>query len=98
MTDKKRRQMLFVMGATAATVPVSALIGALPSHAAEMVDPESAEAKGLAYVAESEKDDQNCANCALFQADDGAEAGACPLFAGKEVHAAGWCSAYAPKG
>lgn len=98
MTDHKRRKVMFMMGATAAAVPASALIGALPSYAAEMVDPESTEAKGLAYVAESEKSDQNCANCALYQGDDGAEAGGCPLFAGKQVHAAGWCSAYAPKG
>ena len=98
MTDKKRRQVLFMMGATAVAVPVSALIGSLPSHAAEMVDPESTEAKNLAYVAESEKPDQKCSNCALYQGEDGADNGACPLFAGKQVHAAGWCSAYAPMG
>lgn len=33
MTDKKRRQFVTMMGAGAAVIPVSALIGALPSHA-----------------------------------------------------------------
>lgn len=41
---------------------------------------------------------QNCANCALYQAAAGAAAGGCPLFAGKQVAAKGWCSAWVKKG
>jgi hypothetical protein len=40
---------------------------------------------------------QNCANCALYQAKAGDAAGACPLFAGKQVSAKAWCSAWAKK-
>lgn len=39
----------------------------------------------------------NCANCALFQAGDGEQWGGCGIFPGKQVNAAGWCKAWAPK-
>ena len=41
--------------------------------------------------------DQNCANCALIQGEDGAEWRPCQIFPGKSVAAAGWCSVWAPK-
>ncbi len=41
--------------------------------------------------------DQNCANCALVQGDDGAEWRPCQIFPGKAVNAKGWCSVWAPK-
>lgn len=41
--------------------------------------------------------DQNCANCALIQGEDGAEWRPCQIFPGKVVAAAGWCSVWAPK-
>lgn len=40
---------------------------------------------------------QLCSNCALYLGGDAAQGG-CPLFPGKSVKAAGWCSAYAPMG
>ena len=40
---------------------------------------------------------QNCANCALYQAKPTDPAGLCPLFAGKQVSAKAWCSAWAKK-
>jgi len=97
MSDNKRRQFLFTIGAGAAAIPLSAVIGSLPSYAADMVDPESAQAKALQYAAMSENADQNCGNCSLFQGEDGAESGGCPLFPGQDVGAAAWCSAYVPK-
>ena len=42
--------------------------------------------------------DQDCANCALIQGNDGDEWRPCPIFPGKSVAAAGWCSVWAPKG
>ena len=60
-------------------------------------------AKALGYVADASnaksdkfKAGSNCSNCALFQGGQG-DAGNCPLFGGKKVAAAGWCTAWAPK-
>ncbi len=41
--------------------------------------------------------DQNCANCALVQGNDGDAWRPCQIFPGKAVNAAGWCSVWAPK-
>jgi len=95
MTDKTRRKFVTMMGASAVAVPVSALIGTLPSHAAEPVDPASDQAVALQYKAVSEVEGQMCGSCTLYQGDDAM--GMCPLFAGSEVPAAAWCSAYTPK-
>ena len=42
-------------------------------------------------------EEQNCANCALIQGNDGDEWRPCQIFPGKLVAAAGWCSVWAPK-
>lgn len=97
MTDKKRRQFVTMMGASTVAIPVSALIGSLPSHADDMVDPETAEAKNWEYVEESTVTGKMCNNCALFQGGAGDAAGGCPLFPGRAVTGTGWCKAYAPK-
>ena len=41
--------------------------------------------------------DQDCANCALIQGNDGDEWRPCQIFPGKLVAANGWCSVWAPK-
>ena len=41
--------------------------------------------------------DQNCANCALAQGNDGDAWLPCQIFPGKVVNANGWCSVWAPK-
>jgi len=38
-----------------------------------------------------------CSNCALYQGKAGDDAGGCPLFAGKNVAAKGWCTSWAKK-
>ena len=40
--------------------------------------------------------EQDCANCALIQGNDGDEWRPCQIFPGKSVNAAGWCSVWAP--
>jgi len=99
MTDKKRRQLVTFMGASTVAIPVSALIGSMPSHAddAPLVDEGSAAAKNWEYVAVSAVEGKNCSNCALYQGDQAAESGPCPLFPGSQVHTTAWCKAHAPR-
>jgi len=99
MTDIKRRKFVTLMSAGAAVVPLSALVASLPSHAqdAPMVDPESAQAKGLSYAAVSETEGKSCSNCALYAGKEGDESGSCPLFPGSSVASEAWCSAHVPK-
>ena len=40
--------------------------------------------------------DQSCANCALYTSTSDT-VGTCTIFAGKQVNATGWCTAYAKK-
>lgn len=102
MTDITRRKLLSVMGTGAALIPVSALIASLPSRARAdealpMVDPSSAQAQALEYVAVSTTDGQTCSNCILYQGDVTTEAAQCPLFSGSMVAGPGWCNAWAAK-
>ena len=41
--------------------------------------------------------DQTCANCNFFKGAQGAAWGPCDIFAGREVSAKGWCSAWVKK-
>lgn len=64
-------------------------------------------AVGLGYVAVASRADstkyknytagQACDNCSLFAGKAGDTQAPCPLFAGKQVLATGWCSAYVKK-
>lgn len=72
-----------------------------------LVNEADPQAKALGYVADASKVDakkfpkyatgQNCANCALYQAKPTDPAGGCPLFAGRQVPAKAWCSAWVKK-
>jgi hypothetical protein len=53
-------------------------------------------ARAQDYVADASRAKQaeagsNCANCSIYSAKSGATEGACSLFPGKWVKAAGWC-------
>jgi hypothetical protein len=73
-----------------------------------MVAETDPQASALGYKADASKVDktkqpkfatgQACSTCALYQGAAGSVAGACPLFAGKQVAAKAWCSAWAKKG
>ena len=92
------------------TVPAAgaALFAARSGFAADlpMVDEKDPLAATLGYVADATKADkvkfktyaagQACGACSLYQGG-AAAAGGCPLFAGKQVAAKGWCSAFAKK-
>lgn len=72
-----------------------------------MVSESDANAAGLGYKADATKVDkakypkyaagQFCNNCVLYQGKSADKAGACPLFAGKQVAGLAWCSAWAKK-
>jgi hypothetical protein len=72
-----------------------------------MVDEKDAQAASLGYVADNSRVDkgkyanfnptQQCVNCSLYTGAAGSEAGGCGIFAGKQVAAKGWCSAYNKK-
>lgn len=89
----------------AVTVAGATLVVAEASAQA-MVDEKDPQAAGLGYKADATKVDkakapkyaagQNCGNCALYQGGSAASGG-CPLFAGKQVAAKGWCTAYSKK-
>lgn len=99
MTDIDRRKFNKLLGTGIVTVPLAGLVGTLPSYAQDkpLLDPGVSAAKALQYIAESDKNGKNCANCTLFQGDAGAETGGCPLFGENVVSAKAWCSAWVPK-
>lgn len=74
--------------------------------AGPLLDEKDPQAIALGYVAVAAKadktkypkyaDGQACSNCSLYQGG-AADQGGCPLFAGKQVVAKAWCSAYNKK-
>ena len=73
-----------------------------------MVNEQDPQAMALGYVAQASRADttrfktyvagSQCSNCALYQGKAGDANGLCPLFAGRQVAAAGWCSSWVKKG
>ena len=60
------------------------------------------EARAVKYVEDARQASaatagSNCANCGLYQGPSGSAQGPCQLFTGKQVKAAGWCTAWAPQ-
>lgn len=96
MTDIKRRKLVTFMGAATVAVPVSALIGAMPSHAddAPLVDENSAAAKNWEYVSVSADESKSCSSCALYGGGPDDKSGTCPLFQGSHVEPAAYCKSY----
>jgi High potential iron-sulfur protein len=102
MTSLDRRRLLQRL---ALAIPVALVFtprarGA--SAAAPLLDAASPEAKAVKYVEDASKASgaaagSSCASCALYQGGDGSKQGACQIFPGKEVKAAGWCSSWAPQ-
>lgn len=105
MTNATRRNFL-----KATTLGGAGLLIARFSHAQEIVSESGPIASAMGYKADHTTVDtakwtqkagpdgagKQCTTCALYQpADD--EYGMCPLFAGKRVHAAGWCSGWVAK-
>ncbi len=103
MTSRARRRLLQRL---ALALPIAALVVAPrasgASAAAPLLDAASPEAKAVKYVEDASKASaaaagSTCANCALYLGAEGAKQGACQIFPGKDVKAAGWCSSWAPQ-
>lgn len=68
-----------------------------------MADPNGQQEKAIKYIVKSDKKDQTCANCVLYNMDNketthaGKKIGSCTLIPGKMVHAEGWCQSWAKK-
>lgn len=69
----------------------------LSSLSASEKERREAQIQALQYVEQTEKPDQNCANCLFWQAPTGdSECGGCQLFPGP-VNPNGWCSTWQAK-
>ena len=93
----------------AVAVGAGALIARV-SHAQDILSEDDGTAVAMGYAADHTAVDtqkwpkkagpdganQQCTNCALYQKIDD-EYGLCPIFAGKRVHAAGWCNGWVGK-
>ncbi len=100
-----RRRFLAASAATA-----GGLLIARFSYAQEVLTEDDGTAVAMGYAADHTTVDtavwtkkagadganQKCTTCALYQAQDD-EYGLCPIFAGKKVHANGWCNGWVPK-
>lgn len=104
MKSRTRRTFLLALSAGGSALAMSDVLAqaALPK-----LDEKDPTALALGYVADSTKADkkkfpnyaadQKCNACQLFVGKGKDPFGACPIFAGKQVAAAGWCSAYIKK-
>ena len=95
MKNITRRQLLSLSAAAVATGPVLLMTHRSAGAAeAPRVNPNDPQARALAYVHESPDSGKNCANCQLYKGSSDAAWGPCTIFPGKQVAAAGWCSAW----
>lgn len=106
-----RRDILRIGSIGLAAAAAGALIRPMPARGAEKalpkLDEKDAQAQALGYRHDATKVDrkkfttyqpgQACGNCQQFQGKAGADWAACTIFAGKEVNAKGWCSAWVKK-
>ena len=94
MNKYTRRQILGAGLATVASIPLAAISSRAVAADGAKVDPNDPQAKALAYVHASPDAERNCANCQLYTDASAAEWGPCAIFPGKQVAAAGWCTAW----
>jgi hypothetical protein len=98
-----RRRLLQKLTIGIPLLPLAAYqLNAALAADAPLLSPDAKEAKAVKYVEDASKAQgalpgSTCANCALYQGHSGAPEGACQIFPGKQVKAAGWCSSWAPQ-
>ena len=103
---KQHSRRTFMLRAVSAGVAV-ATSSAYAQTAGVKLDEADPQAVALGYKQDTTKVDgkkypnhaasQDCSNCQLYQGKAKDPTGPCTLFAGKQVAAAGWCSAWNKK-
>ena len=95
-----RRRLLRVSGISAAAVPLAAVF-MRTAHGADapLIAPTDPAAVAVQYVEDAAQSKaaepgSKCANCALYEGAPDSAQGACSVFKGKQVKAAGWCTAW----
>ena len=104
MSNTNRR--VFLMTVAAGTSALSAAQSFAQAGGPQVLETDP-QAIALGYKNDSTKVDakkypkhaatQSCLSCQLFQPKGKDVLGGCPLFAGKQVSAKGWCSAWTQK-
>ncbi|MBC8212263.1 MAG: high-potential iron-sulfur protein [Gammaproteobacteria bacterium] len=90
--DKSRRAVLKgLIG-----IPVVAIAGYQSVSYAAMLSMDDPTAKALSYTEKSTVDGKTCSNCGIYQGGSAASGG-CPIFAGKDVAATGYCKSWVAK-
>jgi hypothetical protein len=92
---QSRRTFIQIIPLAGATLLASQQ--ALAARPADAMDPKAAQAAALKYVEKTPDATKKCSGCQLYQGKATDEWGACPLFGGKKVAGAGWCSAWVKK-
>lgn len=95
MKSIERRKFLHRAAVTVAVGPLAVVtVNPARADAHDRVDPDGPQAKALSYVHQSPSADTVCANCGLYTGAADSDWGPCAIFPGKQVAAAGWCSAW----
>ena len=106
--NNERRHLLKIgtLAAAAATI-VSYARSPAAQGTPQRLDEKDPQAQALGYMHDATKVDkakfknyqpgQTCANCQQYQGKPKDEWGGCTIFAGKQVNAKGWCSAWVKK-
>lgn len=107
MNIRTTTRRIFLMQIAATGSVALAATPVPPAGPGAMVNEKDVTAAALGYVADTTKADakkfpahvaaQKCSVCALYQGKPGDAAGPCPIFAGKQVAASGWCSSWVKK-
>ena len=98
-----RRRLLRGLALAVSLAPLAgSRVRSAPAADAPLLAISAPEARAVKYVEDARQASaatagSNCANCGLYQGPSGSAQGPCQLFTGKQVKAAGWCTAWAPQ-
>src|SRR5262245_10158033 len=102
-----QRRIILKIGAAGAAATIAAYAGMAAAQATPHRDEKDPQAQALGYRQDASKVDmemfktykpgKTCANSQQYDGKPKEEWGGCTIFAGKQVNAKGWCSAYVVK-